>query len=217
MHQWYCAGLPEDFKLTHISGDSVPGDRSKYLIISLGDGPLKTTNGCPSNGKPTSTLSVNKNVGTGDVQANIAHEIGHMFGLVHEHQNPAFWGHNSDAVFKINCENLVDYAAVKKKYGASAMDDLCREYSVAARISFSAYDFLPIHQGARGKDMLMRSSDVGWDSIMMYSSQVGGKGSGSKRAEVLMRVDGQKTRSIPPNLRPSTQDVEGLIDIYSGA
>lgn len=153
----------------------------------------------------------------GDVQANLAHEIGHMFGLVHEHQNPWFWGQNGDAVFKLNCENLADYAAARKKHGKDAMDRLCSEYSEAARAEFSAYDFLPIQKGTKGKDMLMSPSDVDWDSIMLYSSQVGGKGSGPTRAEVLMRVDGTRTQPIPPNLRPSLQDVEGLIEIYSEA
>lgn len=217
MHSWHLAGLPADFKLTYVSGTSIPSDRSKYLIISLGTNSLRSTNGCPVNGKPTSLLSVNNNVGMGNAQANIAHEIGHMFGLLHEHQNPWFWGQNSassPSAFKFNCKHLEDYAAALKKYGDCAMEGLCSEYSLAANAHFSASDFLPLHFGTQAKGGIMDPSDVDWKSIMLYPSRVGGKGPGSSRAMVLMRVDGETEKEILPNHTPSTQDVDGLKAIY---
>lgn len=36
-------------------------------------------------------LSDRTDVGMLDVVANDAHELGHAWGLLHEHQNPAFW------------------------------------------------------------------------------------------------------------------------------
>lgn len=218
MNTWYCAGLDSDkFKLTLITDDEAKKmDRSDWLEISYVEGSLSTTPGCPTGGEPKSRLGLSTDIGFRDPVANIAHEIGHMFGLLHEHQNPLFWGTaGSGAVFKLNCENLADYSSKTRFKSDNKKKEMCSNYQAAADAKFSAADILPILSGTQSEHALSADeNDVDWQSIMLYSSAVGGKGKGSDRAHVLVKADGSE---IPtrPNMRPSKKDVEGLVAIYS--
>lgn len=138
-----------------------------------------------------------------------------MFGLLHEHQNPLFWGlgAGSSPVFKIICENLADYQPLTQSEDDCTIEEMCLSYADAANAKFSAAEFLPILSGTQLPHFLSAdASDVDWDSIMLYSSLVGGKGSGSNRAHVLLKANDEM---IPANLEPSEQDVAGLIELYS--
>lgn len=219
--------------------------RSKMLVISYNtDGKLETTLGMRSldsrdatNKGPSMTLSDKTSIGMLDITANIAHEIGHAWGLTHEHQNIYFWlpdlgeGPMSSAPFteaNFNCKALKDYLEVYNRVAKDAPDDvrdLCRSRNVAARHGFSAAEWLPIREQMtletgrfnRGSD------DVDWESIMIYPSGAGGSGEAAPpaagqaldandhRQNVLTRRDGSR---IKANHDPSSRDVQGIRRLY---
>ncbi|KAF7672441.1 hypothetical protein GT037_009472 [Alternaria burnsii] len=128
------------------SKDEWQSNRDTVLLIKYNtDGKLSSTLGIPpineaaNDGKPTdadlgpvTNLSDNEGIGQDDIHANIAHELGHVWGLIHEHQNPRYWritsgdynngwslwsGKSSQPKFKpsdFDCEALSDFAAISK-------------------------------------------------------------------------------------------------------
>ncbi|KAF3002843.1 hypothetical protein E8E14_007705 [Neopestalotiopsis sp. 37M] len=182
--------------------------RDKTLVISHDndEGIMATTTGVqPLNQKypeylgPTMILSTRDDLGQLNVVANIAHEVGHAWGLLHEHQNPLFWsipyGTTTDPglqgkVFDNNfdCSALTDYYTVRSKIvqrkgaGPEAdqiMKDVCQNQLAAKEYGFSAYDWLPVMTDYISKNIPSGGADykhVDWDSIMLYPSGAGGRG-----------------------------------------
>lgn len=164
-------------------------------------------------------LSDREDVGMLEVVANYAHEMGHVWGLLHEHQNPAFWAmpYSTSGVvnnFRFNCQNLKDYAAIAAKLNnADDLDAACRTRNAAADDKFSASEVLPILGGGLGESNL---GEIDRQSIMLYPSGAGGTGPASPgndgRAAVLLYADGSR---IEPNLQPTRKDVDGILRLYN--
>ncbi|KAM5444296.1 hypothetical protein MferCBS31731_000813 [Microsporum ferrugineum] len=173
-------------------------------------------------------LSDSVEVGMLNVVANYAHEMGHVWGLYHEHQNQAYWGSpysaSGGSVFGMNnfhCENLNDYEAtvarVTNAYPAwqvgNIVRDFCRFRANAEDVRFSASDYLP---WVNTQVLADSNTNVDWDSIMIYPSGAGGKGSASpgndQRMAVLTKPNGDL---IPINLKPSARDIAALKKLYS--
>ena len=240
LEKWYASGLPEaNFKFTAADEKTFKNDRANVLLIKYNDkGKLSSTIAIPAkadsedteggteetvgpdNSGPTMQLSDSTSVGMLDVVANFAHELGHVWGLLHEHQNPVFWTSpystgSLENQFQFNCHNLLDWDEVSNRVtDPQVRIDMCQSRSVAAENKFTAAEFLPIN-GARGPNPGALGTDVDWSSIMLYPSGSGGVGAASPgndgRAHVLLKEDGSV---IPPNLNPSVADVQGLIDLY---
>jgi hypothetical protein len=219
--------------------------RDRVLVISYNaDGRLSTTVGMPSLDAndpeykgPTMALSDAPGIGMLDTVANYAHEIGHAWGLYHEHQNINYWGppYNTgtvgDGVFGKNfdCTVLKDYpdALSRAKAGDTPgdVDLLCLFRGVAATYKFSAMDWLPVrgatrmHTGAGGAGQPNPTyANVDWNSIMMYPSGAGAIGNAvppggdsDKRSNVLLRNDGAK---MGINLVPTALDIDGVRQLY---
>ncbi|KFY47844.1 hypothetical protein V495_01789 [Pseudogymnoascus sp. VKM F-4514 (FW-929)] len=244
--RWVTAGLSSKFKLVPAKPEECQEKPYDVLHIKYSGetGGISTFVGFPGpdnsirdgeDGKvPSMVLSDTTTKGMLDPVSNYAHELGHAWGLFHEHQNPAFWGglpdHETGSVFgpgnnNWNCQNLDDYARVQAKLNELTtmheMEDLCQSRQLAAFYNFTAYDYLPypksygISHSSGG-----RTSDVDWTSIMIYPSGSGGimdatiPGSDQRRP-ILMRPD-TDTR-IPINGFPTGQDVAGIKKLYGGS
>ncbi|EFX05598.1 hypothetical protein CMQ_3667 [Grosmannia clavigera kw1407] len=218
--------------------------RDRVLVISYNaEGRLSTTIGiaaldasAPEYKGPSMALSDKAGIGMLDIVANYAHEIGHSWGLYHEHQNINYWGspYNTgsfgSAIFgdSFDCTVLKDYpdAISRAKASGDGDDDLlCHFRGVAAKYKFSAVDWLPIngrtrmHPGAGGAGQSVPTyANVDWKSIMLYPSGAGAIGEAAppggdsdKRSNVLLRNDGQK---LGINLVPSALDIAGVRQLY---
>ncbi|CAJ2510824.1 Uu.00g064490.m01.CDS01 [Anthostomella pinea] len=136
-----------------------------------------------------------------------AHELGHVFGLEHEHQKPAAWQEDSDESysdtfpFRFYCANLADYDALKDR---SDIADLCKDYNAATAAGFSAANWLPFRPSPRNYEI---DAFVDLDSIMMYSST-----SGSKNGKpVYLKQDESE---ISENEKPSMGDIRAIARLY---
>jgi len=207
---WQNAGLNRNvfkYKLvTEKTGDACTKhkNRSKILVINYSaEGKLETSLGmiAPYDGVegPRSMLSDSEHVGMLNAVSNIAHELGHAWGLTHEHQNPHFWtpdiaGGRASMVngpFDTNvfvCTNLKDYDTMQAKLsapdggglgGSLAMLTLCQSRAAASHAGFSAAEYLPYLENRVKLEITKPNAgddDVDWASIMLYPTGAGGKG-----------------------------------------
>lgn len=227
MKIWYAAGLPEEkFKMVELTDSRCQSERSDILMITYSDHLSSSVGKIPANPQigvagPNMNLVVDSTVGMLDPIANIAHELGHAWGLYHEHQRPELWdgqyamGQLGDQEFIFNCQNLKDYQAMSQKLSADDLQRACTERSFASQQKFSAAEFLP--QFFLGKSPGY-GTPVDRDSLMIYASGCGGTGSASSpdndnRADVLLYADGSK---ILPRQAPSKGDIDALIALYDG-
>jgi len=230
--RWYSQGLPEDkFKMTEVSPAECQSNRANVLLIKYNtNGVLSTTPGIPALDPahptyvgPTMTLSDRTDVGMLDVEANYAHELGHAWGMLHEHQNAVFWKSpytgGQSQLFTFNCNALKDYQDVMAKTpDAAERELLCTNQKFASSKRFSAAEYFPILSPTRGPLIaIAQDDDVDWDSIMLYPSGAGGTGTASpdsdQRANVLVRASDGSV--IGKNKRPTNRDVAALMDLYA--
>ncbi|KAI4095222.1 MAG: hypothetical protein LQ344_001734 [Seirophora lacunosa] len=225
MERWHAAGLPADrFKLTQVSASECKNRRSEVLLISANnDGRLGATPGLPPLDDtdpgykgPTMQLSDSTSVGMLEVTANFAHELGHAWGLLHEHQDPTYWGlpYSTSGVsnkWTFNCQNLKDYNEVAARLTPDKLEEACRSRNVASKEKFSASEYLPLLGGGRGEG----GGTPDLESIMIYPSGAGATGAASPgndgRTAILVNEDGSR---IPINLYPSKRDVAGILKLY---
>ncbi|KAH0440939.1 hypothetical protein CcaCcLH18_02282 [Colletotrichum camelliae] len=235
---WISKGLDSNFRIEEVNANVCSSERNEVLLVHYSASALATTVGFPTDlvpFGPNMHLSDRTDVGMLDVVGNFAHELGHAWGLYHEHQNPNFWagvdGAESGEVFGPdnpggwNCRNLKDYniaLGMQVQTGGGGLldvtiDRLCRNYGLAKQKSFSASEYLPMpggtaHSGGHSEN------DVDWQSMMIYPSGAGGYSNGNPTPEndnrdvILMKPDGSK---IPINIAPSSLDIAALNAMYA--
>lgn len=245
MELWYTKGLDSSFKMVEVSDTDCRDENNRYNILVVdydppksagGSSILSTTPARPNGQKPGMTLSDDPNVGMLNVVSNVAHEIGHAWGMYHEHQNPYFWptkyaGKGGTTFSAINwiCSNLADYedalekvAEAIKNYpsgpelGEVALGDdrqnICLKRDIARRYGFSAKEYLPLTAMDSYEVGTDDGDKIDWESIMLYPTGAGGKtDAGGNRQPVLSQPNGA---AITPSLEPSTRDVQGLMALY---
>ncbi|CAM1502564.1 Fc.00g073400.m01.CDS01 [Cosmosporella sp. VM-42] len=239
MKIWRMAGLPEDFKYKEIPLDECTQDekRTYCLVVSSGTG-FDTT---PARRRrefgpaaPTMQLDDNPNIGHLDVTLNVAHELGHAWGLLHPHQNPIYWKHTNGAtgassgliVFDADdpnqymCENLSGYdQAVRTAtiasggnpdHKAKAIKKLCTSFLFASTYKFrGGANWAPYDPQIKAVSL---DTEMDWTSIMIYPSQAGAvTGDDGQRKNILMKPDGT---AIPSNQSPSEMDINGIKYLY---
>jgi hypothetical protein len=208
---WLRKGLGSEFTIVEVGHDECTGDHrfDTLLVDWSGDnGPMATFEGLPGtdsilrtsqdpNVRPRMTLTTSTSMGMLDQVANFAHELGHAWGLYHEHQNPAFWGRGTypnmisnalgGTVFgpsnggNWRCENLKDYRdrvaggglvvqnpRNRNQGNRIGVDTMCRDWDFAHKAQFSARDYLPMPQKMGiATSNGKDESDVDWESIMI--------------------------------------------------
>ncbi|KAH7072074.1 hypothetical protein BKA63DRAFT_568004 [Paraphoma chrysanthemicola] len=144
----------------HQWNDAFPGDA---LVIrrgphNYGRGSL----GYYKNGEQGRHI-LQQGLGNEDFQIlwSMAHELGHVFGLLHEHSRP-----DRDNYVQFNCINLAGFEEALKRAYADGYNkqDLCTREDVADRYGFPSLEYMPDPQG-------WRSAEYDHDSIMHYPSQ----------------------------------------------
>ncbi|KAI4703612.1 hypothetical protein J4E89_010033 [Alternaria sp. Ai002NY15] len=244
------------FTYERVGDDTCPPgtDRGSVLRIHYNNvGVLKSTYGIPvvdasadENDPnavlgPYTNLSDSTTVGMGDIVANMAHEIGHIWGLYHEHQIPFYWevsGDNmldgwnfqsgdADTVKRFEtkhfaCSSLSDYDKVQLKFdkliekaGDDEKKDLIfdRQRLCISRVVANQYGFSALDWlPLEHVTQMVADEEFDPDSIMLYPSKSGGKGAGGDDRELVMTYnDGSE---IKPRFRPSPMDYERLIVLY---
>jgi hypothetical protein len=234
------------FTYEEVSGSVCTSQRSSVLRIYYNNyGRLATTLGLPVIDASDNTvegpymhLSDMVGVGQDDVAANVAHELGHAWGLAHEHQIPNYWevaltdtldGWNvpestEPKVFmasSFNCQNLKDHdeavANVQEKIDAATGKERAELVVDLQRLCVSR-DVANKH-GFSAADWLpmVHTSNMVMDStfdrnsLMLYPSRAGGVGSGDARLIVMTYKDGTL---IPNRLVPSNMDIDRIVTLY---
>jgi len=197
-------------------------------VRTVGINPITKAN--PKYEGPTLELDQGMTVAGLQPESIFAHEIGHVWGLFHEHQNPAFWPKRYQQQYQFdgkvfgeelgsfNCKAINGYADAEARARAAANPakgsadaeaaSICVEFWQAVEYKFAGYDFLP-RPGVVAEDMTSMAQtvdNVDWESIMLYSSLHGGD-------LVLTKPDGDL---IIPYSKPSELDVQGIQKLYGG-
>jgi hypothetical protein len=180
-------------------------------------------------------------VGQDDVNANVAHELGHVWGLLHEHQNMKYWSKGiedngwsipkqSEDIVRFragdfNCQNLKDYNTivdqVQPKIDKARADGESKKAealeSDLSRRCVSQPAALAIGFSAAEWIPYPNFVNVEWDntfdedSLMLYPSGSGGTGLSDNRAVIMTYKNGDH---IPNRLTPSSMDIARLIALY---
>ncbi|KAH6624062.1 hypothetical protein B0J18DRAFT_381969 [Chaetomium sp. MPI-SDFR-AT-0129] len=249
---WRNVGLGSEFTMVQIDRDECREKRWDTLMIywSGDNGGMATFAGLPREDSPyrdtknpearaRMILTTSTSMGMLDQQKNFAHEIGHAWGLYHEHQNPAFWskpsivngrggtvfGPENDGNWR--CENLKDYEVkvhrglIVQNPGKPAGDRvtgdlLCKDQVYASNSDFSAGDYLPMPKDVGSADTEgMDGESVDWGSIMIYPSGAGGRGEASpgndQRLPILLDHNGDP---IKISEGPTQRDIAAMHKLY---
>ncbi|KAH7240705.1 uncharacterized protein BKA55DRAFT_518055 [Fusarium redolens] len=206
------------------------------LLTSVGLQPLDDT----FKG-PYMHLSDRLDVGNLNPVVNAAHELGHAWGLWHEHQARKWWGQSDIDEFwggtligekfmtaDYHPENLKDYEVALEKMaeaeGLKSKEELTqeqvnmlvRDQNTAKNYGFTGVEWMPLQDAGMQADATFDK-----DSLMLYPSGAGGKGEvifgadikdfEDKRLSILTYPDGEL---MPIKKAPSGQDIDRLVMIY---
>ncbi|PYH88551.1 hypothetical protein BO71DRAFT_403767 [Aspergillus ellipticus CBS 707.79] len=231
MDLWYAAGLPEAFMLFFPSDEACQALPYETVLVrdvptgnlmsaELGHPPIiagRTEHNFPAPGAPALYLAMPAIQPYDDFIADLAHLLGHVFGLGHEHQDPKYARRlrvprRTRSVFDFHCANLPHYDEMQVRFGGGegvyGPVGVCVNFGAAVAAGFEAAQWLPYPPNTYvSSDDLMADPDL--YSIMLYDTFRGGQ----DERPVLKLRDGD--RNIDKNKVPSGKDVEGLVILYN--
>ncbi|PIG88915.1 hypothetical protein AARAC_002571 [Aspergillus arachidicola] len=153
----------------------------------------------------------------------ITHEIGHAWGLIHEHQNPLLWQFayretRPDSLVQFYCANVQGYDEVARQFSDTlelwSENGPCRNQDRALDLDFRAADILPWAARKQQPHRLWPlDTDVDWESIMIYESHTFGE-LDEHGVPKLTLVRTHDLQEIPEPLIPTQLDVNGLQHLY---
>ncbi|KAE8375113.1 hypothetical protein BDV26DRAFT_22329 [Aspergillus bertholletiae] len=224
---WYAAGVPETFRFVEHSKARCDRDKNNYLLV-IGDEAepsLMTSAGktpmVPYN-RPTMYIVFEEE----DIHLRgllAAHEIGHAWGLLHEHQAPLIWqfayrATRPDSLVQFYCENVLGYRQLLREIPNTlelwSEDGPCRNMIRAQEMDFFGADILPWKMPYQSPHHLWPTDDdVDWDSIMIYQSRSFGEADERGNSKITL-VRSKDLMLIPEPQTVTVLDVYGLLHLY---
>jgi hypothetical protein len=193
---------------------------------------------------PVTTLSDNEGIGQDDIHANIAHELGHVWGLIHEHQNPRYWrisGADNAKGWSISrtnedqpkfqtsdfdCEALSDFADISRALDEKIVAaNQAGDTRLEGDLQFDR-DRLCISQSVAGKygfsafewipyqDLIKKISDDVFDPNSIMMYPSRAGGKGGTGDGRAVVLKYDDGSLIPNRLAPSPMDIDRLITLY---
>lgn len=214
---WHAGGLSDEFQMKEIKLYECLPERAKTLYVRLGDHGFATSMGRQTpDGEdgPVMQLSLPPDEFLNHY-VMVVHQIGHAWGLAHEHQNPVIWAESHTNPLRFHCDHIEGFPELLEYYGPGLVwgeAGFCTDYWSAAHVRWKAMQFLPLPRElvqTQSSHFRNRNSMVNWNSIMLYSSQqyaIPGQ-------RTLVRREGEP--NIEQNPLPSAGDVFGLKRLYS--
>jgi hypothetical protein len=145
----------------------------------------------------------------------VAHELGHSFGLMHEHSRG-----DRDNHVQFNRENLIGFDKALEKATADGFtqEELCNHFNVANNYKFDATQYYKWEN-----DGMKYSSDYAYDSIMHYNSwqsrnpAIADSDPNNPDKYSMVRLTGRKTgqKSLLPLPRPCPEWQISKLDKYA--
>lgn len=174
------------------------------------------------------TFNVNWDDPEERIEIRTTHQVGHILGLYHEHQNPNSWDPNEGGFgpghyFGFKCENLKGFeeaTADLTNEEVRGRGGVCRSRTSAIQHGFHVaahippmleLTYLPWYTEHPSPD------DVDWLSVMLYSSSVGVQI--LRTWGLLRRKDywntGVRNSRIHGTVTPSQRDIDGILQLYA--
>ncbi|OGM49024.1 hypothetical protein ABOM_002329 [Aspergillus bombycis] len=225
---WYAAGLPETFRFVEFPKWRCEREPDSCLRV-IGDEEEVSfyTSIAKQRIDPWDRIAMyvvfEGNEDEFDRALMIAHEIGHAWGLIHEHQNPLYWqwayyDTRPDSLFQFYCANVIGYDEIAHQINNTrelwSENGPCRSQLRALEMGFYAADIIPWQSRYQSPHHLWpHDSDVDWDSIMIYGSYFFGAPDEQGNNKVtLLRMKGLQV--IPEPSTVTEFDIFGMLHLY---